>query len=169
MHMSLSKPLLPLRVHVFLRFFFLFSCLNAFKKQHTMDNPPLTDNNSNTADERPEKPSVHQNLLVAAIDFGTAYSGYAFLSRKKYEKDPLNIQIPEWDTNRELISHKTPTSILFNKKGEFDKFGNEAERKFKESSENDNEKGSEMYFFQKFKMMLFEQCGGCEDKIDVND
>ena len=30
-------------------------------------------------------------LLVAAIDFGTAYSGYAFSTRGEYAKDPLKV------------------------------------------------------------------------------
>jgi len=30
-------------------------------------------------------------LLVAAIDFGTAYSGYAFSSREDFKRDPLKV------------------------------------------------------------------------------
>lgn len=32
-------------------------------------------------------------LVVAAIDFGTAYSGYAFSTRNDFEKDPLKVKI----------------------------------------------------------------------------
>ena len=32
-------------------------------------------------------------LLVAAIDFGTAYSGYAFSYRTEFSKDPLKVRL----------------------------------------------------------------------------
>jgi len=31
-------------------------------------------------------------LVVAAIDFGTAYSGYAFSTRADFKKDPLKVK-----------------------------------------------------------------------------
>ena len=38
------------------------------------------------------KEDIYSNkLLVAAIDFGTTYSGYAFSFRHDYERDPLKI------------------------------------------------------------------------------
>lgn len=30
-------------------------------------------------------------LIVAAIDFGTTYSGYAYSFRDEYQKDPLKV------------------------------------------------------------------------------
>ncbi|XP_061163998.1 heat shock 70 kDa protein 12B-like [Saccostrea echinata] len=115
----------------------------------------MADNVQETDDEKlaagAEKPRVSPNLLVAAIDFGTAYSGYAFSSRGDFTTNPLKISAHEW--NKDLISHKTPTSVLLNKDKELDSFGDEAEKKFMELSED--EKHRDYYFFRKFKMLLY--------------
>lgn len=102
----------------------------------------------------PDKPSVSPNLLVAAIDFGTAYSGYAFLSREDFTTDDFKITTPDWDDNKDLKSSKTPTSILFDGKNKVVAFGNDAEKRFTELTEDDAHE--EYYFFQKFKMLLYE-------------
>lgn len=34
-------------------------------------------------------------MLVAAIDFGTAYSGYAFSTKSDFERDPLKVMIKQ--------------------------------------------------------------------------
>lgn len=40
--------------------------------------------------------SLDGKLLVAAIDFGTAYSGYAYSFRNDYKLDPLKITTNHW-------------------------------------------------------------------------
>ncbi|CAG2188783.1 unnamed protein product [Mytilus edulis] len=57
-------------------------------------------------------------LLVAAIDFGTTYSGYAFSMKDTYKTDPLKIHANQaWNAGgRQLLSLKTPTCLLLNSK-----------------------------------------------------
>ncbi|KAJ8297823.1 hypothetical protein KUTeg_024354 [Tegillarca granosa] len=56
-------------------------------------------------------------LIVAAIDFGTTYSGYAFSFRHEYEKDRMNIFAnTAWTASGVgLMSWKTPTTLLLDK------------------------------------------------------
>jgi len=61
-------------------------------------------------------------MLVAALDFGTTYSGYAFSLKHNYQKDPLKIHANQaWNAGgRQLMSLKTPTCLLLdNKKNSF--------------------------------------------------
>ncbi|VDI61183.1 Hypothetical predicted protein [Mytilus galloprovincialis] len=72
------------------------------------------------------------HLLVAAIDFGTTYSGYAFSTRSDFERDPLKIRANQaWNAGgRQLLSLKTPTVILLDKDKKFVSFGYEAENQY---------------------------------------
>ncbi|KAJ8298343.1 hypothetical protein KUTeg_024874 [Tegillarca granosa] len=100
-------------------------------------------------------------LIVAAIDFGTTYSGYAFSMRHEYEKDKLKISANNWMAgSRGLVSLKTPTAVLLNPKKEFDSFGFEAEDKYSDLADDDEHHG--WYYFRRFKMML-------HDKFDEVD
>ena len=38
----------------------------------------------------------NNKLLVAAIDFGTTYSGWAFSFRHDYKADPSRISVKQW-------------------------------------------------------------------------
>ncbi|CAG2237770.1 unnamed protein product [Mytilus edulis] len=95
-------------------------------------------------------------LMVAAIDFGTTYSGYAYSLKGEYEKDELNIHANQsWNSGgKSLMSLKTPTCILINKENkEFESFGYEAENAYADiviDNEADN-----YYFFDRFKMTLY--------------
>ena len=94
-------------------------------------------------------------FLVVAIDFGTAYSGYAFQFRHEYSaKDPTVISAPQsWsDGTKQVLSLKTPTALLLNPDLEIDSFGYEAERKYS----NLCEEGKQMDwgFYRQFKMKL---------------
>jgi len=98
-------------------------------------------------------------LLVAAIDFGTTFSGYAYSSKN----DPMKIKTNVgWIAGTEkLMSFKTPTCVLLNPSKEFDSFGFEAENKFVNLAEDKKNEG--WMLFQKFKMILhnkevFERC-----------
>ncbi|XP_062579147.1 heat shock 70 kDa protein 12B-like [Saccostrea cucullata] len=98
--------------------------------------------------------SSDRKPLVAAIDFGTTYSGIAFSFKHDYENDPLKVRSNNWTAGfRVLQTLKTPTCILFNKDKEFDSFGYEAEDKYSELAED--EENEELYYFKGFKMSLF--------------
>ena len=92
-------------------------------------------------------------LVVAAIDLGTTYSGYAFSFR---QKDPTKCFTFTWSAGSgSLQSLKTSSSILFDKRGHFDSCGFEAEDKYSELAiEN---KHDDWMFFKRFKMNLYRQ------------
>ncbi|XP_053399649.1 heat shock 70 kDa protein 12A-like [Mercenaria mercenaria] len=94
-------------------------------------------------------------LLVAAIDFGTTYSGWAFSFRHDFEVEPTKIFAKQW-TGSNLVSAKGPTCVLIKPDGQtLHSFGFEAENKFAELvADNEHE---DWYFFHRFKMMLFEK------------
>lgn len=96
--------------------------------------------------------SCTNSLLVAAMDFGTTYSGYAFSFRDK----PMDIQTnPNWVAGSEkLISLKNPTCVLLKPNKEFHSFGFEAENKYGDLAEDDEHHG--WYMFRRFKMLLHE-------------
>ena len=99
--------------------------------------------------------AVKERLLVAAIDFGTTYSGYAFSLRHEFNADPLKANANQWTVgSRSSISLKTPTCILFSPDKKFDSFGYEAEDKYSALAlEN---RHHDWYYFRRFKMMLYE-------------
>ncbi|XP_060077647.1 heat shock 70 kDa protein 12A-like [Ylistrum balloti] len=111
------------------------------------------------------KKSACPNLFVAAIDFGTTYSGYAFSAKDDFEKDPLKISANHWNAGaKSLISHKAPTCLLLNPDKSFKSFGYEAENDFihlaGESDDDDSDEENEeegyrkYYYFHRFKMVL---------------
>ena len=59
-------------------------------------------------------------LYVAAIDFGTTYSGYAFSSGDDFKRDPLKITDNQaWNAGSQRhFSLKTPTCLLLDVKKE---------------------------------------------------
>uniref|UniRef100_A0A3B5LL95 Heat shock protein family A (Hsp70) member 12A.2 n=1 Tax=Xiphophorus couchianus TaxID=32473 RepID=A0A3B5LL95_9TELE len=88
--------------------------------------------------------------FVIAIDFGTAYSGYAFNITTKNEKsDPY---FSRWGKEYGFDTPKTPTCILFNEDETFLSFGYEAKIAYKEMRREEAEKH---YFFENFKMELY--------------
>ncbi|KAK3099377.1 hypothetical protein FSP39_003542 [Pinctada imbricata] len=104
----------------------------------------------------PKKPTKYDKLLVAAIDFGTTYSGYAFSFKHEFENDPLKVSANTWTAgSRSLVSLKTPTTVLFEPCGKFFSFGYEAEDKYSELAEEDEHEG--WYYFRRFKMTLFDK------------
>ena len=88
--------------------------------------------------------------FVAALDFGTTYSGYAF----SLSGDELRFYGPQvWNSGHGgMTSLKTPTSLLLNPDQTFNSFGFEAEDRFAEFSAEENH--HEYYLFQRFKMEL---------------
>ncbi|XP_018545955.1 heat shock 70 kDa protein 12A-like [Lates calcarifer] len=87
---------------------------------------------------------------IIAIDFGTAYSGYAFsMTLKEKQTDPV---LKRWGKELGLDTPKTPTCILFNEEEEFLKFGYEAKITY---TNMHGEAAREHYFFEAFKMALY--------------
>lgn len=91
-------------------------------------------------------------LLVAAIDFGTTHSGYAY----SFKHDPLKIS-----TKSNLVAGsgcletlKVSTCVLLSPRQEFMAFGYEAEDLYSELALD--KKHYDYYFFKGFKMVLFE-------------
>lgn len=95
-------------------------------------------------------------LIVAAIDFGTTYSGYAYSLKADFEVNPLKIfTYSDWMDGSGLRTAKTPTVVLFDRNGHFDSFGYEAETKYSQLSADENHKG--WRYFRRFKMALHDK------------
>ncbi|XP_060600928.1 heat shock 70 kDa protein 12A-like [Ruditapes philippinarum] len=95
-------------------------------------------------------------LIVAAIDFGTTYSGYAYSFKDEYKKDPSKIFANNsWSDGTSMRTSKAPTVILFDNKGKFNSFGYDAETKYAELSEDEEHIGWK--YFRCFKMKLYEK------------
>ncbi|XP_045203603.2 heat shock 70 kDa protein 12B-like [Mercenaria mercenaria] len=96
-------------------------------------------------------------MLVAAIDFGTTYSGYAFSLKHDYQADPAKVSVNQnWVAgSMALVSLKAPTAVLFNEKKEFESFGYEAENQYSEYALDGEDR--KHYFFNRFKMKLHEK------------
>lgn len=95
-----------------------------------------------------------QSIIVAAIDFGTTFSGYAFSFRHEYEQDPLRVNASQWTTgSRMSISLKTASTVLFRPDKSFDSFGFEAEDRYSELALDDEHR--DWFYFRRFKMMLY--------------
>lgn len=99
------------------------------------------------------------SLLVAAIDFGTTFSGYAFSFLHDYNRDPLKISANTWTAGvGNLVSLKTSTCVLFDSTQKFHSFGYEAEEKYSNLALDDQH--HDWYFFKRFKMMLYSKMVG---------
>ncbi|XP_063447986.1 uncharacterized protein LOC134727535 [Mytilus trossulus] len=92
--------------------------------------------------------------VVAAIDIGTSYSGYAYSTVKAYQTDHLDITCNQsWRSGgKQLISSKTPSCILMTRGKELVSFGYDAEKEYENIIAEGNEES--YYFFDKFKMAL---------------
>ena len=85
--------------------------------------------------------------MVAAIDFGTTYSGYAFAMKNKSD-----IQMNKnWGAEFGCTSYKTPTSVLVNPDKEFCAFGYYAQQQYAELMEKEDQR---YYYYERFKMAL---------------
>ncbi|XP_052237389.1 heat shock 70 kDa protein 12B-like isoform X2 [Dreissena polymorpha] len=92
-------------------------------------------------------------LLVAAIDFGTTYSGWGFSFNHDFQTDPTHISTMNWSDGK-TISQKGPTCILIKPDGKtIDTFGFEAEKRYSELIEKGEH--TKWFYFHRFKMMLW--------------
>ncbi|XP_061164032.1 heat shock 70 kDa protein 12B-like [Saccostrea echinata] len=98
--------------------------------------------------------TTSDSLMVAAIDFGTTYSGYAFSMKDDYETDKLKISSNQWKSPT-MISLKTPTTVLLGPDKKLVAFGYDAESQYTALAEQDKHKGH--YYFRRFKMVLYNE------------
>ncbi|XP_052798832.1 heat shock 70 kDa protein 12B-like [Mya arenaria] len=96
--------------------------------------------------------SMCPRLVVAAMDFGTTFSGYAF----SFRSNPLDIHTnPNWVAGcAQLISNKNQTCVLLKPNKEFAAFGFAAESRYMDLAEDDEHR--DYYMFRRFKMKLYE-------------
>ena len=90
-----------------------------------------------------------KHFVVAAIDFGTTYSGYAF----SFTRDPDSIHMMrKWEGGDPGVNNqKTPTTLLLKPNGEFHSFGFSARDYYHDLEESEAKR---WYYFEKFKMSL---------------
>ena len=86
--------------------------------------------------------------VVAAIDLGTSYSGYAYSYKDTKEKIYVN-----GNFSRDSFISKFPTAILFDDKENFVAFGDEAVDLYSKYAESDRE--HKFMYFDQFKMTLY--------------
>ncbi len=93
--------------------------------------------------------NAEKHFVVAAIDFGTTYSGYAF----SFTRDPDSIHMMrKWEGGDPGVTNqKTPTTLLLRPNGEFHSFGFGARDHYHDLEESETKK---WYYFEKFKMSL---------------
>ncbi|KAK3099610.1 hypothetical protein FSP39_007013 [Pinctada imbricata] len=92
----------------------------------------------------------HEKKLVAAIDFGTTYSGYAYSTKDEIRN--IHVCKSSQDNIDKHLSLKIPTSILLSPTKKVLSIGSEAETDYKALAEDDEH--TDHYFFRRFKMEL---------------
>ncbi|XP_060585439.1 heat shock 70 kDa protein 12B-like [Ruditapes philippinarum] len=93
-------------------------------------------------------------LLVAAIDFGTTYSSWGFSFRHEFKSVPTRVFTKNW--NGRQYSYKGPTTILIEPDGRtLHSFGYDAEKKYIDLIQDEEQE--HWYYFERFKMKLYEQ------------
>lgn len=100
--------------------------------------------------------SLQDRLQVAAIDFGTTYSGYGFSFRSDFKDNPLKIHTNKWECRSggsTQVSMKAPSCVLFDPGKHFHSFGYEAEDEYMRLSIEGQH--NTWYFFKRFKMLLY--------------
>ena len=111
---------------------------------------PHSDSSSPTLPAAATTANGHEShFVVAAIDFGTTYSGYAF----SFIRDPDSIHMMrKWEGGDPGVTNqKTPTTLLLKPNGDFHSFGFSARDFYHDLEESEARK---WYYFEKFKMTL---------------
>ena len=94
-----------------------------------------------------KKTSRSKRQIVAGIDFGTTYSGFAY----SFIHDWTKIIVNQYHGG-EYLTYKAPTTLLLNPDQSFCKFGFEAEKEYAALAEEDRHHNH--YFFRRFKLIL---------------
>lgn len=107
-------------------------------------------------------PTRDSKVVIAAIDFGTTYSGYAYafcdkLNKRNTSDENTMVLSNHWQSGSDarLVSNKTPTCLLLTPAGKFDSFGFPAEIKYNNLVNDDEHRG--WRFFKRFKMVLLHE------------
>ena len=95
-------------------------------------------------------------LIVAAIDFGTTFSGYAFSF--KSSKDDIKMN-KNWGAVVGCESYQAPTCVMTNPDGSFHSFGYTAEHEYSQLDPDEDEIGGPTGYnlYRHFKMLLHGQ------------
>ncbi|WAR20728.1 HS12A-like protein [Mya arenaria] len=101
-----------------------------------------------------------EHFVVIAIDFGTTYSGYAY----SFAHDPDTILLMRRHESGEpgIFDQKIPTTILLTPEGQFHSFGFQARDFYNDLDPKD---ATKWMYFDKFKMMLYNDGGLREDSV----
>uniref|UniRef100_A0A3Q0SY20 Heat shock 70 kDa protein 12A n=1 Tax=Amphilophus citrinellus TaxID=61819 RepID=A0A3Q0SY20_AMPCI len=91
-----------------------------------------------------------KNSFIIAIDFGTAYSGYAFSIKPRQEE--IEPHLKKWGEELALDTPKTPTCILFDEHEEFLSFGYVARDNYLKMR---GDEARNKFFFDCFKMSIY--------------
>ena len=95
-------------------------------------------------------------MIVAAIDFGTTFSGYAFALRHEYKVDRVRVSGNRWQRGSQpVFSLKTSSCILFDPTQKFHSFGSDAEDKYIDLAQEDE--NIDWFYFKRFKMQLYDK------------
>ncbi|XP_014885413.1 heat shock 70 kDa protein 12A-like [Poecilia latipinna] len=98
--------------------------------------------------------------FIIAVDFGTAYSGYAFnITSRDKELEPT---VKYWGKEYGRETPKTPTCILFDKDKQFISFGFEAKETYVSRMGTE---AKDNLFFESFKMSLYKRKLSLDMKI----
>ena len=101
-------------------------------------------------------------FVVAAIDFGTTTSGWAYSFVDEFKSEPAKAKVREWNSGS-LVTEKTPTCALISPDGEtLEGFGYEAENKYEALVKQDQHR--DYYYFRRFKMSLNKEVGTLHKK-----
>ncbi|KAK6168423.1 hypothetical protein SNE40_020960 [Patella caerulea] len=100
--------------------------------------------------ESPDTENAVEYQIVAAIDFGTTFSGYAYSFASNKETIHVN---KNWGQTQGFLLHKTPTCLLLKPDGQFEAFGFEAVSRYNDLPE---EEACNYYYFDRFKMKLYD-------------
>lgn len=102
-----------------------------------------------SGDSKPAVKHAPSHFVVAAIDFGTTFSGYAF----SFIRDPDSVHMMrKWEGGDPGITNqKTPTTLLLKPNGDFHSFGFSARDNYHDLDENEAKR---WFYFEKFKMAL---------------
>ena len=88
--------------------------------------------------------------IIAAIDFGTTFSGYAYALMSNKDNIYTN---RNWGQTQGFLLQKTPSCLLLKPDAQFDSFGFEAVTKFNDLTEDE---AANYYYFDRFKMKLYD-------------
>ena len=98
------------------------------------------------------RPNPNSALVIAAIDFGTTCTGYAYYLRtdtRNYVHDTNTEQA--WERSSKM-GLQAPTTVLMDPKKSFHSFGFEAEYQYEMLTLRNEHK--DWYYFRYFKMKL---------------